>query len=45
MEVSENEMRLIYGGNGFGIFAGVSAAIAFLISVVEGFLNPRGCGE
>ncbi len=45
MLLENNESMYIYGGDGFSIFAGVSAAIAFLISIVDGFLNPKGCGE
>ena len=45
MKLNESETMKIFGGDGFGIFAGVSAAIAFLISIVDGFLNPKGCGE
>lgn len=45
MKLSSGDTMNIYGGDGFSIFAGVSAAIAFLISIVDGFLNPKGCGE
>jgi hypothetical protein len=45
MKLSSRDTVNIYGGDGFGIFAGISAAIAFLISIVDGFLNPKGCGE
>lgn len=45
MKLTKDEALNIYGGDGFSVFAGVSAAIAFLISIVDGFLNPRGCGE
>lgn len=43
MIIDDNEAKLIFGGGGFGIFAGISAAIAFLISLVEGYLNPGRC--
>ena len=45
MKLSSSDTMNIYGGDGFSIFAGVSAAIAFLISIVDGFLNPKRCGE
>ena len=45
MIMSDDETKLILGGGGFGVFAGISAAIAFLISVAEGFLNPRRCNS
>ena len=45
MILSEEEAKLIFGGGGFGVFAGISAAIAFLISVAEGFLNPGRCNS
>ncbi len=45
MKLTNNEIMTIYGGDGFSIFAGVSAAIAFLISIVDGFLNPKECGQ
>ena len=45
MIINNEDAKLIYGGGGFGIFAGISAAIAFLISVAEGFLNPRRCNS
>ena len=45
MNLSKTEKKKIYGGDGFSIFAGVSAAIAFLISIVDVFLNPKECGQ
>ncbi len=45
MLLTNDETMNIYGGDGFSIFAGVSAAIAFLISIVDGFLNPKGCEQ
>lgn len=45
MKLSDDDTMSIYGGDGFSIFAGVSAAIAFLISIIDGFLNPKGCGQ
>ena len=45
MKLDTKDTIKIYGGDGFSIFAGVSAAIAFLISIVDGFLNPKGCGQ
>lgn len=45
MIISDDEAKRIFGGGGFGIFAGISAAIAFLISVAEGFLNPGRCNS
>lgn len=45
MILSSEEAAKIYGGDGgIGLFAGVGAAIAFLISLVDGFLNPSKCG-
>lgn len=43
--ISDDEAKLIFGGGSFGIFAGISAAIAFIISVAEGFLNPGRCNS
>lgn len=43
MKISKKELKSIYGGDGFSLFAGGVAAIAFLISVIEGFLNPTRC--
>lgn len=45
MKLDVNDTLNIYGGDGFSVFAGISAAIAFLISIVDGFLNPKRCGE
>ena len=45
MELTNDEALNTYGGDGFSIFAGVSAAIAFIISIVDGFLNPKECGQ
>ncbi len=43
MKLNENELMAIAGGGGYGIIAGIGAAVAFLISVVDGFLNPIRC--
>lgn len=45
MKLSKEETIRIFGGDGFSVFAGVSAAIAFIISIVDGFLNPKECGQ
>ncbi|MBR3210016.1 MAG: hypothetical protein IKF82_07130 [Bacilli bacterium] len=44
MILNDDETKLIYGG-GIGLFAGISAAIAFLISIADGFLNPGRCNS
>lgn len=41
----EKEELLSVSGGGINtsVVAGISAAIAFLISIVDGFLNPNKC--
>lgn len=44
MLLKKEELLKITGGEiNVSIVAGISAAIAFLISVVDGFLNPNKC--
>ena len=43
MRLNENELMEIAGGGGYGLVASIGAAIAFLISMVDGFLNPIQC--
>lgn len=43
MKLSENELMAVAGGGGYGLAAGIGAAIAFLISMIDGFLNPIRC--
>lgn len=45
MKLTNDETMTIFGGDGFSVFAGISAAVAFIISIIDGFLNPKGCGE
>lgn len=42
MRLNENELMKIAGG-GYGVAATIGAAIAFLISMIDGFLNPIQC--
>ena len=44
MKLSSRDTVNIYGGDGFGIFAGISAAIAFLISI-RGAANEINYGR
>ena len=44
MRLSEKEMMQVSGG-GYGIWAAIGGAITFLISIVEGFLNPSECNQ
>ncbi len=44
MKINQEELIKISGG-GYGLAAGISAAIAFLISVIDGFLNPVRCSQ
>lgn len=45
MKLNNDELLNITGGDGvsIGLVAGIGAAIAFLISVVDGFFNPNKC--
>lgn len=45
MILNDDEKLSIYGGGGFNIFAGFCAAVAFIISAIDGFLNSDGCKE
>ncbi len=42
MKLSKEELVSLSGG-GFSLAASVGAAIAFLISMIDGFLNPIKC--
>ncbi len=42
MELSNQKLMKITGG-GYGIWAFIGGALAFLISAVEGFINPTKC--
>ena len=42
MKLSKNELIKLSGG-GYGIAATIGAAIAFLISMIDGFFNPSQC--
>lgn len=42
MKISNEELRAISGG-GFGFWAGIGAFISFVISIVDGFINPKAC--
>ena len=44
MELNKNELLNIIGG-GYGVWAVIGGFIAFLISTVEGFINPIKCGK
>ncbi len=42
MKLEQKELISLSGG-GFSLAASIGAAIAFLISMVDGFLNPIRC--
>ena len=42
MKLGQKELISLSGG-GFSLAASIGAAIAFLISMVDGFLNPIRC--
>ncbi len=42
MYLNQKELMQVTGG-GYGIWAAIGGAITFLISIVEGFLNPEKC--
>ena len=44
MKLNKYELlKVSGGGSSFGIVAAIGGAIAFLISVVDGFVNPKRC--
>lgn len=43
MILSKDDLMSISGGTNFSVIAGIGAAIAFLISIVDGFINPGKC--
>ena len=45
MELSEKEMYEVNGGISWGIVAGISAAIVYMIGVVSGYTNPSKCSN
>ncbi len=42
MELTTNELKMVKA-SGHGLFIGIGSAIAFLISIIDGFVNPSGC--
>ena len=45
MKLDEKELLNVKGGEGvsLGLIAGVSAMVAFLIGIIDGFYNPKKC--
>lgn len=44
MYLENNELMQVKGG-GYGIWATIGGFITFLISAIEGFINPIKCGK
>ena len=44
MNLTNHELKQITG-DGYGIWAVLGGLLAFLISAVEGFINPIECGK
>ncbi len=42
--MTDKELMQVTGG-GYGIWAAIGGAIAFLIGLVDGFLNPTECNQ
>ncbi len=42
MLLSDKKLMQVTGG-GYGIWAGIAGIITFIISVVDGFINPVEC--
>lgn len=42
-QIDENKQRKIKGGFSVWTFAGITALIAFLVGVIEGYTNPKIC--
>jgi lactobin A/cerein 7B family class IIb bacteriocin len=43
MKLTNEELMQVNGG-GYGIWVGIGTAIAFFISLIDGYLNPTKCG-
>lgn len=44
MKLTEKELIDLHGG-GYGIAVTIGSAIAFLISIIDGFFNPSQCSK
>lgn len=44
MNLSNRELMQVSGG-GYGLWAALGGVITFLISAIEGFLNPIECSK
>ena len=42
MKLRDSKLKEINGG-GYGVWAAIGGAIAFIISAIEGFINPIKC--
>ena len=42
-QIDENKQKQIKGGFSVWAFVGITALVAFLVGVIEGYTNPRIC--
>lgn len=42
MELTNNDLKMVRA-SGYGIFVSIGSAVAFLIGIIDGFVNPSGC--
>ena len=45
MELNEKQMYQIDGGAGWGIVAGIAAAVVFVVGFFSGYSNPSRCSN
>ena len=43
-KIKEDKLKRIKGGFSVWTFVGITAVVAFLVGVVEGYINPKNCG-
>lgn len=42
-KIEDDKLKRIKGGFSVWTFVGITAIIAFLVGVIEGYTNPKGC--
>lgn len=45
MELTEKQMHEVNGGISWGVLAGISAAIIYIIGALNGYTNPSRCNN
>jgi len=44
--INEKELEQVQGGGvSWGLFAGIAAAITFIVGIIDGYTNPTKCNN